>query len=98
MDKLLQVFRRLSDHDALVKRLTDFKKERDFLAHRAVMEYIRNSESSPRRHRDMMKRLGKIEDEGYVLLKELLVELNRVRAAMHPMLIDPYAKSGRRIR
>ena len=95
MDKLLQVFRRLSDHDALVKRLTAFKKQRDFVAHRAIMEYAKHGPRSAKDHREMSKRLDEVEREGNVLLQELIVELRRIQAALPPALVDPYADSGR---
>jgi hypothetical protein len=86
MERLLNVFQKLSDHKALHKRLNALKEERNHLAHRAIVEYLRDGESHPQKHKQMMRRLTKLEDEGYALLKELQLEIQRIEIAAPPEL------------
>ena len=79
MEKLLHVFRRLTDNRDLLERLESFKAERNYLAHRAVAEYFERHEAEPKKHAAMMKRLQKLEDTGYGLWIEISSELRRIR-------------------
>lgn len=79
IEKLIQVFRRLTDNSGLVRRLESFKTERNHLAHRAVADYYERHEEQPKKHVAMMKRLQKLEDDGHALWDEISSELRRIR-------------------
>lgn len=79
MERLLQVFQRLSDNQDLIRRLQAFKKERNYLAHRAANDYFASHDAEPKKHRIMMTRLTKLENEGNALVKELYTETCRTR-------------------
>jgi hypothetical protein len=88
LDGLLKIFRRLSDHTTLIDRLDALKKERDYLAHRAMMEYLHESKTDSPKRKETMKRLRSLRSEAYTLLDEILVEIRRIEIAAPPTLYD----------
>jgi hypothetical protein len=78
LERLITVFRRHSDNDALVDRLRRATKSRNYVAHRVIEDYMDHHESKPRTASRISRDLKKLEDEGYELVEDLQKELRKV--------------------
>jgi len=81
LGRLIDVFRKLSDNEALVKDLNKFKAERNFLSHKGISHCIDpEGELFQTTVQDFEKRLSAIEREARRLLVAINEEGNKFRA------------------
>lgn len=75
LERLIDVFRKLTDNDALVKDLNVFKKERNFLSHQGISHCLDlDDELSETPAAEFEDRLAKIQSEANRLRHEIREE------------------------
>ena len=81
LERLIEVFKKLSDCPALVKRMKKFKEERNFIAHRAITTCIDpDGELDHGESRKLVSRLANTEKEAIALAKAIHAKVLRFRA------------------
>ncbi|MBD8722148.1 hypothetical protein IFT43_02070 [Oxalobacteraceae sp. CFBP 13708] len=81
LGRLIDVFKKLSDNETLVRDLTRFKTERNFLSHKGISHCIDpDGELFQTTAQDFEKRLSAIEKEAQRLLVAINDEGNNFRA------------------
>src|SRR4029453_16107093 len=79
LEGLIKIFKKLSDNDALVAELEGFKKERNFLSHKAITHYLdHESELSIAEDDEFQGRLENIQKEAKRLRDALHLEGNKI--------------------
>jgi hypothetical protein len=78
LQRLITMFQRHTDNKALVARLREGMKSRDYIAHRVIEDYMAHHEKDPRVARRISRELKKLEDEGYDLIEEFEKEMRTV--------------------
>lgn len=80
LERLIDTFRKLTDNEELVAALTRFKKERNFLTHKAItycLDY--EGELCPSTALELQKRLDAIQEEAKRLYDAIHEEANKFR-------------------
>jgi hypothetical protein len=78
LEKLIQVFRKLSDNTSLAERLSKFRIERNYLAHKAIARYPRRQSEALANKVEIFARLTKLQGEGDYLWKTIMKEADRI--------------------
>jgi hypothetical protein len=78
LERLITLFQRHSDNKALVERLRQATKTRNYIAHRVIEDYMGHHEKRPRVASRISRDLKKLEDDGYELVEQLQKELRKV--------------------
>ena len=78
LQRLITTFQRYTDNKALVERLRQAMKSRDYIAHRVIEDYMDHHEKDPKVARRISRELKKLEDDGYDLVEEVQKELRTI--------------------
>ena len=92
LERLITIFQKLSDCPLLVKRLTAFKAERNFLAHRAIAACINpDGDFELASAKPIVARLEKIEQDAFALIDAIRDESGKWLAHLY---FDPIDEKG----
>lgn len=92
LERLIEVFRKLTDNDALVTELRKFKVERNFLSHTGITHCLDYEEElSQSAAAEFQVRLGRIQDEAERLRAAIHAEANKFRGHLW---FDDETKAG----
>lgn len=84
LERLIDVFKKLSDNDSLVKDLRKFKEERNFLSHQGITHCLDyEGELSESTAIEFQSRLDAIQAEAIRLRNILHEELNKFRGILY---------------
>ena len=78
LERLVTLFQRYSNNKALVKRLREATKTRNYIAHRVIGDYMEHHERDPKTAQRISRELKKIEEDGYALFEEVHDEMRKV--------------------
>ena len=84
LERLIEVFRKLTDNDQLVKDLRKFKEERNFLSHKGIAHCLDyEGELMETTALEFQQRLDAIQAEALRLMTELHEEANKFRGVLY---------------
>lgn len=84
LERLIEVFRKLSNNEPLVKALRKFKEERNFLSHKGIAHCLDyESELLETTALEFQGRLDAIQSEALRLRTAIHEEANKFRAELH---------------
>jgi hypothetical protein len=79
MGRLIQLYSRFSANRDLAKRLNGFRTKRNYVAHQAINDYWNKVLRDSTKHRELLRQLRVIEDEGIALMDEIYSETEGVK-------------------
>lgn len=78
LEWLIKMFNRHSDNKSLVKRLRKGMDARNYVAHKAIEEYMTHHTKDPKRAVKISRELMKLQKDGYDLVEAVQKELNKL--------------------
>ncbi len=78
LERLVTMFQRHSNNKALIKRLRDATKTRNYIAHSVIERYMDHHERNPKLASKISRELTKLQNDGYDLVEALQKELSAV--------------------
>lgn len=90
------MFKRHSNNKALIQRLGDALKARNYIAHNVIEDYMDHHETrSPNVTRQILRKLKKFEDDGYDLVEELQQDLKKLDNGYDLHRISVYLRNAK---